>query len=76
MNESQPRRLGRAAFLFAIGCAVMLLLDAVIHRHAETELEGIFGFYSIYGFISIVVLVFLAKGLRRIVAREEHYYGD
>ena len=76
MNDSRLKRLGTATILLAIVCAVALLLDSAIDRHLDTEAEGMFGFYCLYGFFAIVVLVFLSRILRRIVAREEHFYGD
>jgi hypothetical protein len=76
MNDFKLRRLKTGTLLFAIGCVVALLLDAAIDRHLDTEMEGIFGFYCLFGFFAIVVLVILSRVLRRIVAREEHFYGD
>ena len=76
MNESRFKRLGAATVLLTIVCAVVLLLDGAIDRHIDTEAEGMFGFYCLYGFFAIVVLVFLSRILRRVVAREEHFYGD
>ncbi len=54
--------------------ALLLLLDLVIHRHAETGFDGWFGFYGLYGFFACVVLVLAAKLLRRVVMRPEDYY--
>jgi hypothetical protein len=59
--------------VWAIGL-VLLLLDLVIHRHAETPFDGWFGFYCFFGFFACVSLVIVAKGLRRILMRPEDYY--
>lgn len=59
--------------LWAIGIALMLL-DFVIHRHAEAGFDGVFGFYGFYGFVACVALVLAAKLLRRGVMRPEDYY--
>lgn len=61
---------------FSILCASALALEAFLERHTDIEGEEIFAFYPLYGFVSIVVLVLLAKILRRIARREEDYYGD
>jgi hypothetical protein len=53
---------------------VLVLLDLVVHRHAETAYDGWFGFYGLFGFIACVVLVLAAKLLRRAVMRPEDYY--
>lgn len=55
-------------------CVVLLGLDFVIHRHVSHPWEAMFGFYAVYGFVGCVVLVLLAKVLRRIVMRTEDYY--
>ncbi|HEX5091103.1 MAG TPA: hypothetical protein VFV84_00280 [Burkholderiales bacterium] len=59
--------------LWAIGLG-LVLLDVIVHRHAEAGFDGLFGFYGLYGFVGIVVLVLGAKLLRRAVMRPEDYY--
>ena len=55
-------------------CALLVGLDFVIHRHTEHPWEGLYGFYPIYGFIGCVILVLVAKWMRKILMREEDYY--
>jgi uncharacterized membrane protein len=62
-----------ARALYAV-CAFVLLLDFVVHRHAETGADGMWGFYAVYGFVGSVFLVMAAKQLRRILRRPEDYY--
>lgn len=59
--------------LWTIGAA-LAFADLVVHRHAETALDGWFGFYGFYGFVACVALVLTAKLLRRGVMRPEDYY--
>jgi hypothetical protein len=59
--------------LWGVGI-LLVLLDLVVHRHAEAEFDGVFGFYSLYGFVACVALVLTAKLLRRGVMRPEDYY--
>jgi len=59
--------------LWAIGIG-LVLLDLVVHRHAEAGFDGWFGFYGLYGFFACVALVLAAKLLRRVVMRPEDYY--
>ena len=59
--------------LYAI-CGLLFGLDFVIHRHTEHPWEGLYGFYPIYGFIGCVILVLVAKWMRKILMREEGYY--
>ncbi|HSM61155.1 MAG TPA: hypothetical protein VK849_10180 [Longimicrobiales bacterium] len=56
--------------------ALLVLLDLVVHRHAEHPWEGLFSFYPLYGFVGIVLLVGLARVLRALVMRPEDHYGD
>ena len=69
-----PRNVQRVVRGLLIICALLLGLDAVIHRHIYHPLEGIFGFYALYGFVACVVLVVLAKQMRKVLMRDEDYY--
>lgn len=59
--------------LWAAGI-VLVLADLVVHRHEDFGFAGWFGYYAVYGFIAIVVLVFASVWLRRLVKRPEDYY--
>ena len=72
----EPRNVTRLyRGLWAIGI-VLVLLDLVVHRHAEAGFDDLFGFYGFYGFVACVALVLAAKGLRRLVMRPEDYDDD
>ena len=60
--------------IFHVICAALLAADILFHRHIAHSIEDVFGFYGFYGFISCWLLVVLAKQLRRLVKRAEHYY--
>lgn len=62
-----------ARTLYAV-CAIVVLLDFVIHRHAELGADGMWGFYAIYGFVGSVFLVMAAKQMRKVLKRPEDYY--
>jgi hypothetical protein len=55
-------------------CAALLAIDLFLHRHEEFGFATVFGFHSVYGFVACVVLVLVAKRLRRILKRDENYY--
>ncbi len=61
--------------LYAIA-AVSLIGDFVIHRHVGHPWEALPEFYPLYAFVSIIVLIFSAKALRKLVMRPEDYYDD
>jgi len=56
-----------------LGCAV-LAVDFFFHRHGYHPWERVWGFYGLFGAVGIIVLVQAAKGLRRLVMRDEDYY--
>ena len=57
-----------------VACALLVIADFVVHRHISTDMERIPAFYALYGFVALVGVVMAAKGLRRIVRRDEDYY--
>lgn len=59
--------------LYAL-CGVSLLLELVVHRHVDHPWEAVWGFYGLYGFVACVLLVLIAKELRKVLMRREDYY--
>ena len=55
-------------------CIATIGADFVYHRHIVHPWEGVWGFYAIYGFVACVVLVLVAKELRKLLMRAEDYY--
>lgn len=55
-------------------CVFLVVLEIFIHRHSVHPWESMFGFYPMYGFVSCVMLVLLAKELRKLVMRSEDFY--
>lgn len=60
--------------LIYIACALLFIADFVVHRHISTDAERIPAFYALYGFAALVGVVMAAKGLRRLIMRDEGYY--
>ncbi len=65
--------LRRGLKIFFVLCALVALLDLIIHKHGDGW-WNLLGFHSLYGFAACVVLVLAAKGMRRIIMRKEDYY--
>ena len=61
--------------LYAL-CALLFLADLIHSRHTHYNVEGWPGFYSVFGFVSCVALVLVARGLRRVLKREEDFYDS
>lgn len=87
MNRESPRADRRHLFdkpenvrrvlwgLYALSGA-SLLLDFVVHRHVDHPWEALWGFYGLYGFVACVLLVLVAKELRKVLMRPEDYYDE
>jgi len=61
-------------YVFYALCAIVVVLDLVIHRHEVHSWERLIAFYPIYGFVGIVFLVAVSKQMRRVLMRPEDYY--
>lgn len=78
-NEQQdffdkPANIQMMLRVFYVLCALLVLVDFVVHRHIYHDWENIPAFYAIYGFIGCVVLVLIAKAMRKVLMKEEDYY--
>ena len=62
--------------IFYSVCIALVVVDFIIHRHISTDVERIPAFYAIYGFAVCAILVLTARQLRKLLIREEHFYGD
>ncbi len=70
----KPGNVAKVLRILYILCAALFALDFVVHRHIETGFERLPAFYAIYGFIACVLLVLIAKEMRKVVMRSEDYY--
>lgn len=71
-----PLRVKRAIqALFAV-CGLTFVFDFVVHRHVDHPWEGMIGFYAVYGFAACVLLVLIAKEMRKLLMRKDGYYDD
>ena len=55
-------------------CLFVVLLDFFYDKHGHYSWEELPAFYAFFGFISCVLLVVAAKGLRKLLKRDEDYY--
>ena len=70
----RQENVDRLLWGFTLLGVVALLVDFFYHRHNYHPWEDLWGFYGIFGALAIIVLVQLAKGLRKLVMRDEDYY--
>ncbi len=71
-----PANVRRLLYGFYTVCAMLLVLDLVHHRHVVHAWESLFGFYALFGFVACVVLVLIAKEMRKLLMRSKDYYDD
>ena len=74
-----PENIRKVIRWFFYGCGFLAALDAlfwfgIVDKHAHFWFEKIPFFYCIYGLVACVLLVLAAKGLRKLLMRDEDYY--
>jgi len=72
----KPKNVERLLKGFYAICILLVIADFVIHRHTTMLWEKIPAFYALYGFTACVVLVVVAKLMRKVVMRKENYYDE
>ena len=70
----KPQNVRRVLWALVAVCIVTIGADFVYHRHIVHPWEGVWGFYAFYGFVACVVLVLVAKEMRKLLMRAEDYY--
>lgn len=61
-------------YVLCVVCGLLVLADFFYHKHTHFRWEEWIGFHGLYGFAACVLLVVVAKQLRRILKRSEDYY--
>lgn len=70
----KPENVKRFLGFFYASLVVLLIVDFFIHKHAEFPWEGAPEFFAVYGFVSCVLLIFIARLLRIFIKRDENHY--
>ena len=74
-DRSWVERNARLIFWALVGiCLALLGAELFYEHHAYFEVDGLPGFYAVFGFIAFVFIVYAGKGLRRLIMRNEDYY--
>ncbi len=79
-SNKEPRKavgLRKILGWFYAACIIFFGLDLVVHRHVYHPWENLLFFYCVFGFVACVILVVVAKWMRKPLMRSEDYYdGD
>lgn len=70
----RPRVQRMVRLVLYVVCAGLLVAEFVIHRHASNRVEAVPLFYAIYGFAALIAAVTVARGLRRLLKRDDDFY--
>jgi UPF0716 family protein affecting phage T7 exclusion len=73
MNSNKIRMLW---IVFISILIILLISDLFIHRHSYFEIDGLFAFPSIFGFLSCILLVVISKIIGIFLKRSEDYYDN
>lgn len=72
----KPENIKKMLKVFYVICALLVIADFIVHRHIYHDWEKIPAFYAIYGFVGCVLLVVIAKEMRKVIMRKEDYYDE
>ena len=70
----RPKTIRLLWWIFGAVLALTVIAQVFIHVHAYFEVDGWFGFYAIYGFLTCVGMVVGAKLLGFLLKRPDDYY--
>ena len=68
------KRLRAVLIAFMVLCSGLFIIDFFVKRYIYFEVEGLYNFYSIYGFIMFSVIIFGSRFLRFLLGRPEKFY--
>jgi hypothetical protein len=72
----KPENIKKMLRIFYVICGLLVAAEIIVHRHIYHDWENIPAFYAIYGFVGCVVLVIVAKAMRKVIMRGEDYYDE
>ena len=72
-EKSSRLRAVIIAFIFL--CVCLFAVDFFVKRLVYFEIEGVYNFYSIYGFIMFSIIIFGSRLLRLLLGRPENFYA-
>lgn len=72
----KPNNIKKILRVFYAICILLVVADFIVHRHIYHDWENIPAFYAVYGFVGCVLLVLIAKEMRKFLMRKEDYYDE
>ena len=68
--------VNKIVWALVAACGLLLVADLFYEKHGHFGFENWFGFAGFFGFLAYSTIVALGKGLRKLVRRDEDYYGE
>ena len=72
----RPQTIRWLWITFVVILALTVALQFVIKVKGYFGVDGWFGFGAAFGFLSCIAMVLIAKGLGRLLKRDEDFYDD
>lgn len=72
-NPKNVRKLWNG---FLLTLALTVIIGALVDLHPHFAIERWPGFYAIYGFLTCLVMIVVAKGLGLLLKRPDTYYDQ
>ncbi|MEL0108205.1 MAG: hypothetical protein ACO3MW_10305 [Rhodospirillales bacterium] len=70
------RNVKRVVLILFVLCGLSFVAEMFVHLHPKHPWESVFNFYSLYGLMTCIMLVLIAKMLRFFIMRREDYYDE
>ncbi len=71
----QPKNIKRLWRGFLVVLALTVMAEFAVHLHPQFEIEGLFGFHAVYGFVGCALMIVVAKGLGLFLKRPDSFYA-
>ena len=72
----KTNRLKSILIIFGVLCVGLFVIDFFVERYIYFEVEGLYNFYSIYGFVMFSIIIFGSRFLRFLLGRPENFYDN
>jgi hypothetical protein len=70
----RPASVNLIIKMLMMACALSVVADFFYHKHGDYSFQEWIAFDAVFGFLAYVGLVTAAKGVRRLLMRNEDYY--
>lgn len=73
---TRPETIRKLWRLFIAVLAAVVLAEVLVPREAHFDVDRLFSFYALFGFVACAVLIVVAKALGVLLKRPDTYYDD